>query len=139
MPLSKTGSGIASGIPENPDGRGGDSQRSIRRQNEAADMLVSAGYNLEHNPAVQPADGLLEKNPDFRIEGIIFDCYSPIDQYPANPLAGYATQRDHNVGQGVRELIALTTMFPIPVYMANIYKNKREFHMPRFVREYMRK
>ena len=46
-------------------------KRSIKRENEAADTLANEGYKVEQNPVVKG------KDPDYRIEGKIFDCYSP--------------------------------------------------------------
>jgi len=46
--------------------------RSLTRENEAADKLANEGYKVEQNPLSQG-----KKNPDYRIEGEIFDCYSP--------------------------------------------------------------
>jgi hypothetical protein len=47
-------------------------KRSVELENKAADILANAGYKVEQNPTVP---GL--KRPDYRIEGEIFDCYSP--------------------------------------------------------------
>jgi hypothetical protein len=49
-----------------------DTTRSIERENESAIILANAGYNVEQNPTVSG-----DKNPDYRIEGRIFDCYAP--------------------------------------------------------------
>ncbi|WP_439480134.1 hypothetical protein [Chryseobacterium aquaticum] len=45
---------------------------SLELENEAAEILAKEGYDVEQNPFVS---GL--KNPDYKIEGKIFDCYSP--------------------------------------------------------------
>jgi hypothetical protein len=45
---------------------------SIRRENEAADILANEGYKVEQNPKVPGG-----KNPDYLIEGKVFDCYAP--------------------------------------------------------------
>jgi hypothetical protein len=50
----------------------GEMKRGLGRENEAADTLAKAGYDVEQNPDVPG-----EKNPDYRVEGRIFDCYSP--------------------------------------------------------------
>jgi hypothetical protein len=47
-------------------------QQSIRRENEAADHAAKAGYEVEQQPNVPGT-----KNPDYRIEGKVFDGYSP--------------------------------------------------------------
>lgn len=46
--------------------------RSLIRENESADILVKKGYNVEQNPVI---DGV--KNPDYRIDGVIYDNYAP--------------------------------------------------------------
>lgn len=48
-------------------------QRSIKRENDSADILANKGYDVEQNPGKLPNG----KNPDYKIEGKIFDCYSP--------------------------------------------------------------
>jgi hypothetical protein len=47
-------------------------KRSLNRENETADILTDKGYNVEQNPKV-----LGNKNPDFKINGKIFDNYAP--------------------------------------------------------------
>ena len=47
-------------------------RRSITRENEAARTLAQWGYAVEQQPETGGA-----KKPDYRIEGRIFDCYSP--------------------------------------------------------------
>ena len=42
------------------------------RENESADILARAGYRVEQNPVVPGS-----KEPDYRIEGRIFDNYAP--------------------------------------------------------------
>ncbi len=50
----------------------GEKKRGERRENEAADTLAKAGYDVEQNPDVPGP-----KHPDYRVEGRIFDCYAP--------------------------------------------------------------
>lgn len=47
--------------------------RAHRRENESADVLARHGYDVEQNPPGKPNG----KNPDYKIEGEYFDCYSP--------------------------------------------------------------
>jgi hypothetical protein len=47
--------------------------RPLRRENETADTLAAHGYDVEQNPPPKPNG----KEPDYRIEGEYFDCYSP--------------------------------------------------------------
>lgn len=54
--------------------------RSITRQNEAADFLAKEGYDIEMLPNKLEGNGFgltPTSNPDFKINGEIFDCYSP--------------------------------------------------------------
>lgn len=63
-----------------PDGRptrvreqdDAETQRGHQRENESAATLARQGYDIEQNPTV-PGN----KNPDYRIEGQIFDNYAP--------------------------------------------------------------
>jgi Contact-dependent growth inhibition CdiA C-terminal domain len=56
-----------------------ENKRSLGRENEAADILSQAGYKTTQNPDdITAADELVAgKNPGFRVEGKIFDCYPP--------------------------------------------------------------
>ena len=54
-------------------------QLGLQRENESADILAKDGYDVEQNPKV-PGD----KNPDYRVEGQIFDCYSPTSDSARN-------------------------------------------------------
>ncbi|WP_433626548.1 hypothetical protein [Chryseobacterium cucumeris] len=45
---------------------------SLELENEAAEILAKNGFDIEQNPFVSGV-----KNPDYKIEGKIFDCYSP--------------------------------------------------------------
>jgi len=53
--------------------------RSLRRQYQASDFLAQQGYHVINNPKTDPPKDKVRANadPDFRIEGIIFDCYTP--------------------------------------------------------------
>jgi len=47
--------------------------RALRRENESADTLAENGYDVEQNPPRNERG----KDPDYKIEGEYFDCYSP--------------------------------------------------------------
>ncbi|MFH8593689.1 putative T7SS-secreted protein [Streptomyces rimosus] len=49
-----------------------ETHRALSRQNEAADRLAQHGYDVEHSPEVPGS-----RNPDYKINGKVFDCYSP--------------------------------------------------------------
>ncbi|MEV7470599.1 putative T7SS-secreted protein [Streptomyces kronopolitis] len=63
----------ASGNPENiPKKADPQTVRALSRQNESADRLAQHGYDVEHSPSVPGS-----RNPDYKINGEVFDCYSP--------------------------------------------------------------
>jgi Contact-dependent growth inhibition CdiA C-terminal domain len=57
--------------------------RGLTRQNEAAETLAKNGYKVEQKPQLTNIDRIsnpwlkAEKKPDFKIEGEIFDAYTP--------------------------------------------------------------
>ncbi|GGG14106.1 hypothetical protein GCM10010912_68170 [Paenibacillus albidus] len=70
-------SGTKTKIPSNADNA---TKQSLELENDAADQLAKKGYDIEQNPKVRESDGVdLNRDPDFRIEGKIFDCYSPTE------------------------------------------------------------
>jgi hypothetical protein len=58
--------------------------RSLRRENESADALARDGYDVEQNPPPKPNG----KEPDYKVEGRYFDCYSPTSDDPDNVRDG---------------------------------------------------
>ncbi|MGH7868076.1 MAG: hypothetical protein ACREP9_10730, partial [Candidatus Dormibacteraceae bacterium] len=95
------------------EGQGADKQRAIRRQNEAAAVLAYAGYRVENSPTITANDGLSAgKEPDFRIEGLIFDGYAPFSEMisAANPLLAYLAideKERQEVGAKMKEVLSL--------------------------------
>ena len=62
----------------------------LKYENKSAEMLSRASYKVEQNPTLTK-DDLLQKpslrstaNPDYRIEGEIFDCLSPTSNRALN-------------------------------------------------------
>jgi len=51
----------------------GSQKRKHKRENQSADLLAKNGYKVKQNPGTQPNG----KNPDFEIEGKIFDNLAP--------------------------------------------------------------
>ena len=57
--------------------------RSYQRENESAQILAKAGFKVEQNPSITAQDRIDNAwlsdraNPDYKIEGKIFDCLSP--------------------------------------------------------------
>ncbi|MFE0558482.1 WXG100 family type VII secretion target [Paenibacillus sp. NPDC058910] len=70
-------------LPEGSKPKGkytqGDSH-GVKKENETADLLADRGYNIEMLDEVNGGNGHGIKetsNPDFLIEGKVFDCYAP--------------------------------------------------------------
>jgi filamentous hemagglutinin len=49
-----------------------ETRRGLYRENESADVLFAAGHSVEQKPIIE---GL--KDPDYRIDGEVFDNYAP--------------------------------------------------------------
>jgi contact-dependent growth inhibition (CDI) system CdiA-like toxin len=75
-----------------------DTMRSLQRENESARALARNGYEVEQNPSVPGS-----KNPDYRIEGQIFDNYAPTTGNARN-IASWIQQK---VDEGQADRIVL--------------------------------
>lgn len=53
-------------------------RRSLEKENESAQILARAGYDVEQNPPPKPNG----KEPDYRIQGEYWDCYAPSGNSP---------------------------------------------------------
>lgn len=73
-------------------------KRSLQRENDSADILARAGYQVEQNPAVPGA-----KNPDYKIEGQVFDNYAP----SKSNVRGIASEIQGKVDKGQADRIVL--------------------------------
>lgn len=79
-----------SGQPEEiPPKSDPETRRSLERQNQTANDLAKLGYDVEQQPRLT-AQELIDaglnpnKNPDYLIDGKIFDAYSPSGNRPRN-------------------------------------------------------
>ncbi|WP_121401217.1 hypothetical protein [Micromonospora sp. M71_S20] len=61
-------------------------RRALELENECADTVAGRGYRIHQNPTAQEASGARvhtgdsgnpDKDPDYLLEGYVFDCYSP--------------------------------------------------------------
>ncbi|HEX3786677.1 MAG TPA: hypothetical protein VHW44_02345 [Pseudonocardiaceae bacterium] len=75
--------------------------RSLQRENESAATLAKAGYDVEQNPNVP---GNL--NPDYKVEGEVFDNYAPSTANPRNIASEIQGKVDR--GQADRIVLNLT-------------------------------
>lgn len=84
-----------------PEGADEVTQRSLGMENDAADALSREGYHVEQNPNVPGS-----RNPDLRIEGNVFDVYSPEYGTPARNI--FSVIRDKVLsGQTTRVVLNL--------------------------------
>ncbi|MCE3075332.1 CdiA C-terminal domain-containing protein [Chryseobacterium gwangjuense] len=70
--LSAKPRGRQTKIPENLDDA---TKTSLILENDAAEILAKKGFDIEQNPSISTT----LKNPDYIIEGEVFDCYSPFN------------------------------------------------------------
>lgn len=78
-------------------------KRSLTRENEAADTLAKNGHDIEQNPKV---DGTT-RNPDYCIEGEMFDCYSPAGNTKVRNVASTIEEKVIEKGQANRVVLNL--------------------------------
>lgn len=85
---------------------------ALRRENEAAETLAGKGYRVEQNPKVttnpdyEGTTITQDGNPDYLIEGRIFDCYSPTTANAGNIVGTVAGKV--NKGQAARIVLNLS-------------------------------
>jgi hypothetical protein len=84
----------------NPD-ESPENQRALRLENQAAVTLAEAGYDIEQLPERKN-----QKNPDYRIEGQIFDGYAPTTDNVRN-IWTYVQKQKVDRGQADRVVIIL--------------------------------
>ena len=81
--------------------------RSITRQNETADLLAREGYDIEMLPYKVEGNGqglIPSANPDYKILGEVFDCYSP---NTSNVRNIWTTVKEKTLSQGRRIVLNL--------------------------------
>ena len=78
-------------------------KRSLMRENEAAETLARNGYDIEQNPVVEGTT----RNPDYIIEGEIFDCYSPAENTKIRNVASTIEEKVIKKGQAERVVLNL--------------------------------
>jgi hypothetical protein len=71
--------------------------RALEQENESADILSKHGYQVEQNPKVPG-----RKNPDFRIEGAVFDNYAPTT---SSPRSIWTTVQQKVVSEQTRRIV----------------------------------
>ncbi len=68
-----------------------ETRRGAERENDSAFILWLRGHNVEQKPSVSG-----RKNPDYRIDGEIFDNYAPRSGNPKNVWANIAGKVNEN-------------------------------------------
>ncbi|MFJ9949127.1 putative T7SS-secreted protein [Kitasatospora sp. NPDC091207] len=94
-----TPEGHTTTIPKNADAT---TVRAFQRENESAEIMARNGYKVEQNPNVTGTT----KNPDYRIEGEVFDCYAPTASNPRSISTGI--QKKVDSGQADRIVLNLS-------------------------------
>ncbi|MCX4387362.1 hypothetical protein OG777_10500 [Micromonospora peucetia] len=88
-------------------------RRSLELENECADTLAHDGYRVHQNPTRREiADarestgdvGNPDKEPDYLIEGHVFDCYSPT---PGKAVRGVWTEASEKVARQQTQRVVL--------------------------------
>jgi hypothetical protein len=89
-------------------------QRSDEMENSGATVLAASGYRVKQNPSSEEVaqarantgdTGRPEKNPDYLIEGRVFDCYSPTE--PEKSTRGIWTESKNKVAKGQTQRIVV--------------------------------
>lgn len=75
---------------------------SLEKENRAAEILAINGYVVEQNPEIEGT----EKKPDYKIEGVVFDCYSPAESTAARNIVS-AIHKKVRAGQTQRIVLNL--------------------------------
>jgi hypothetical protein len=75
--------------------------RDLQLENEGAEVLARNGYDVQQNPTVTGT-----KNPDYLVEGEVFDCYAPRSETSSNSVY---SRIDDKVFSGQTERIVLNT------------------------------
>ncbi|MFE4518049.1 putative T7SS-secreted protein [Kitasatospora sp. NPDC056783] len=94
-----TPDGHVTNIPKNADPT---TVRAFTRENESAEILAKNGYKVEQNPNVAGTT----KNPDYRVEGEVMDCYAPTAKNPRSIASGIQKKVDD--GQADRIVLNLS-------------------------------
>jgi len=95
--------GTRTSIPPNADP---ETVRSLTRENESAEALARNGFDVEQNPNVGGANNP-NSNPDYLINGEIFDNYAPISPRARN-IASEIESKVIKKGQTENVIVNLT-------------------------------
>ncbi|WBB70727.1 hypothetical protein [Micromonospora sp. WMMD812] len=88
-------------------------RRSLQLENEGADKIADKGYQIHQNPTrLEVAEARLrtgdvgdaQTDPDYLIEGHVFDCYSPT---PSRPVRGVWSGIADKIDSGQTERVVL--------------------------------
>ncbi|WP_156908093.1 hypothetical protein [Desulfovibrio cuneatus] len=75
--VAESGGGLTGRITTIPKAADRTTIRALTRENESAALLAQRGYYVEQNPIT-----IGSKNPDYKINGEIFDCLAPTTSSP---------------------------------------------------------
>jgi hypothetical protein len=108
-------SGAPSGHPTRIDPDADvETRRSLELENSAAVTIAGHGYGIQQNPTKAEVaqarrdtgdDGNPAKDPDYLLEGRVFDCYSPVK--PGKPLRGIWSEARDKVEDGQTQRVVV--------------------------------
>ncbi|QKW15119.1 MULTISPECIES: hypothetical protein [unclassified Micromonospora] len=88
-------------------------RRSLELENECADIVANRSYRIHQNPTRQEIiaarlhtgdTGEANRDPDYLVEGHVFDCYSPA---PGKTVRGVWTEVHKKVDKGQTQRVVL--------------------------------
>lgn len=100
-------------------------QLAIQRQNESAVKLARAGYDVEQLPR-----SATQKSPDFKIEGRVFDNYSPTAAKPRNIWTNINDEKVNPLGKPPQANRIVLNLADSPVELSDLRAQFRNYPMP---------
>jgi hypothetical protein len=118
------GKGSIEGMPDAYGSNNADTIRSLVREEDVAFILKELGYKIEWKPDIESEDDLdFNKDPDYRINGHIYDCYAPKSSDPRSIWSNLIKSKI-DVRQTKRVILYLADS---PLSVAQILKQFRQY------------
>ncbi|SNZ21748.1 hypothetical protein [Cohaesibacter gelatinilyticus] len=118
------GKGSIEGMPEAYGSNDDETVRSLVREEDVAFVLKELGYKIEWKPDIESEDDLdFNKDPDYRINGHIYDCYASISDKVRN-VWDYI--RVHKIENRQTKRVILN-LVDSPLSVAQVLKQFKEY------------
>ncbi|HAT85843.1 MAG TPA: hypothetical protein DCS30_07780, partial [Rhizobiales bacterium] len=118
------GKGSIEGMPDAYGSNDDETLRSLVREEDVAFILKELGYKIEWKPDIESEDDLdFNKDPDYRINGHIYDCYAPISNKVRN-VWDYI--RVHKIENRQTKRVILN-LVDSPLSVAQVLKQFKEY------------